>query len=211
MILFAWFTADAHLFFSSSIWDDFNRRGSSDLLKPWWAHLFVNGCLACVYFTGQLLALTKLAHQEAHTICAKWWMVEDNNYEEVRRSWPAQAAATLHSQVKPRVFCSAQALAHGGSWGDGLCMNGLDRHANEHAKPAPRHIFGMLSSVACQGMHMHAFACRVRLSRSRKEVQRASGAFCHAFAENRRRQRKHLHIYIGILWWGGIERGHAYL
>ncbi len=34
---FASFTADAHLFFSSSIWDDFNQRGSSDLLKPSWA------------------------------------------------------------------------------------------------------------------------------------------------------------------------------
>ncbi len=79
----------------------------------------MNGCLACVYFAGQLLALTKFAHQEAHTICVQWWIVaeevEDNNYEEVRRSYPAQAAANLHSQVKPRVFCSAQALAHGGS------------------------------------------------------------------------------------------------
>ncbi len=34
----------------------------------------------------------------------------------------------------------------------------------------PRHVFGMLSSVACQalGMLLHAYACRVRLSRSRK-------------------------------------------
>jgi hypothetical protein len=91
-----------------------------------------NGCLACVYFAGQSLTLTKFAQQEAHTICEKWWIVaeevEDNNYEEIRRSRPAPAAANLHSRVKPRVYCSAQALAHGGSEGAGLCMIGLDRH-----------------------------------------------------------------------------------
>ncbi len=77
----------------------------------------------------------------AHTICEKWWIVaeevKDNSYEEVTRSRPAQAAANLHSQVKPSVYCiCAQALAHGGSLseGAGLCMIGLDRHANEHAK-----------------------------------------------------------------------------
>ena len=86
------------------------------------------------------MALTKFAQQEVHNICEKWWIVaeevEDNNYEEVTRSRPAQAAANLHSQVKPRVYCSAQALAHGGSEGAGLCKDGFDRHANEHAKLA---------------------------------------------------------------------------
>ena len=97
----------------------------------------VNGCLACVYFAGQSLTLTRVAQQVAHTICEKWWIVaeevKDYHYEEVPRSRPAQAAANLHSQVKPRVYCSAQDLAHGGSEGAGLCMIGLDKHANEHA------------------------------------------------------------------------------
>ena len=97
----------------------------------------VNGCLACVYFAGQRLTLTKCAQQVTHTICEKWWIVaeevKDNSYKEVIRSRPAHAAANLHSQVKARVYCSARALAHGGSEGAGLCMIGLDRHANEHA------------------------------------------------------------------------------
>ncbi len=60
MMLFAKFTADAHLFFSSPIWDSL-RRGSSDLLmgKP-----LVNGCLACVYFAGQSLAPKQLRERK---------------------------------------------------------------------------------------------------------------------------------------------------
>ncbi len=80
------------------------------------------------------------AQQVANTNCEKRCIVaeevKENHYKEVLRSRPAQAAANLHSQVKPHVYCSAQALAHGGSEGAGLCMIGPDRHANEHAKLA---------------------------------------------------------------------------
>ena len=53
----------------------------------------VNGCLACVYFAGQSLTLTRVAQQVAHTICEKWWIVAEEvknyHYEEVPRSRPA--------------------------------------------------------------------------------------------------------------------------
>ncbi len=72
----------------------------------------VNGCLACVYFSGQRLAPTKFAQQEVHNICEKWWMAEDNNYEEVPRSRPAQCRGMLLHAYAYRARLSRSGKEH---------------------------------------------------------------------------------------------------
>jgi hypothetical protein len=106
--------------------------------------LLLNGCLACVYFTGQSLTLTDFACQVVDSGGLQV-EVKTNNYEEVRRSRTAHVASNLHSQIKPHVCCHgshAKALAHGGSQGAGWCTAGLVSRgiANEHGTLSMLHL-----------------------------------------------------------------------